>query len=354
MPARVLKDKLGRFVVADGSVLRFSPDFVENYIGKKRYCFFCGAEPGTKVFDREHVVPAWIISKYGLEEMEIVLPNGEATKFTQTKIPSCKECNKRLGKEFEEKVPAYILNGELPRLSYSKYDNKRERLFCWLALIWAKYVLKSHQQRMVINDKNNLRSIGDHLETPGGPHVLSYVQTFVHGGGVSDTAQGSIFVFDVQYSIFDAMQPFSIDVYSVGSAIMLRFRDLAIIALLDDGGCSQRSLQGFMETHLPNEKLTEFQLYELFARLSIFSDQFSPFIDVTWDVDTLAMIGRGHFINNDPIAFVNSGASFDEVMCGCLGHKSNLLDRGDQVTHKARARRAGNYTYFKEFRRYLD
>ncbi len=43
-----------------------------------RCCFICGAQPGSKVFNDEHVIPEWVLRKFNLFNRTITLPNGGA------------------------------------------------------------------------------------------------------------------------------------------------------------------------------------------------------------------------------------------------------------------------------------
>lgn len=347
MSQKIKIDGRGNLTLADGNILRFSPDFVEDHIGRKRCCFFCGDKPDTKEFNQEHVVPDWVISRYQLEKSVIVLPNGRAMKFTKTKIPSCVQCNDKLADAFEKPISEEIEFASLPRLIHSRYDIHRERLFCWMALLWSKYVLKSHQQFSNPNRSVGSGTIGAELEKTRAPLMLSFAQTFVNGGGISDDTQGSIFVFDVEVSDFPANSKFDICVLPVGSTIMLRFKSVVVIACLDDAGCAQRTLKRVLEHIVPKRKLTELQMYEILSRIALYADQFSRSIYVSWTTNEKKMISHGHYMGHDPTEFCGFGEDFDVMMCRFLGWKYAEFSRDNYTDDRVKTMRTGGYTYFE-------
>jgi hypothetical protein len=44
-------------------------------------CFICGAAPGSKKFNNEHVIPRWDLKRYDLFAKEITLPNGSLQRY---------------------------------------------------------------------------------------------------------------------------------------------------------------------------------------------------------------------------------------------------------------------------------
>jgi hypothetical protein len=59
----------------DGRIILFSvPRFLAE-TGSGDGCFICGAKPGTKEFNNEHMIPDWVQRDRGLHSGNIVLPN---------------------------------------------------------------------------------------------------------------------------------------------------------------------------------------------------------------------------------------------------------------------------------------
>jgi hypothetical protein len=75
-------------VTADGSVLDetgkvifFSAERFVNDIGLGNCCFICGAKPGDKPFNDEHILPEWLLRRYDLFARTITLPNGVPVRY---------------------------------------------------------------------------------------------------------------------------------------------------------------------------------------------------------------------------------------------------------------------------------
>jgi hypothetical protein len=78
----------GSFLDHSGKVLFFSIDRFVNDICLGRCCFICGAQPGSKVFNDEHVIPEWVLRKFDLFDRTITLPNGGTVKYGRFKVRS--------------------------------------------------------------------------------------------------------------------------------------------------------------------------------------------------------------------------------------------------------------------------
>src|SRR5690349_2335761 len=95
----------------DGRIVLFSvPRFlseIENGDG----CFICGAKPGTKEFNDEHVIPDWVLRDRGLHSGNLVLPNAAAFMYGRFVVSCCKDCNEKMANIFEEPISAAFARG---------------------------------------------------------------------------------------------------------------------------------------------------------------------------------------------------------------------------------------------------
>jgi hypothetical protein len=73
-----------------GRIVYFSADRFITYIVEGGACFICGAHRGTVEFNDEHVLPNWILKRYGLHNKYINLPNDAGHRYGNYKIPCCK------------------------------------------------------------------------------------------------------------------------------------------------------------------------------------------------------------------------------------------------------------------------
>ena len=85
-----------------GKIVYFHPeDFIQQIV-LENGCFICGAKLGTKVFNDEHILPNWLLSKYNLHNKTVSLPNSVEYTYSKYKISCCQDCNYELSKHFEK------------------------------------------------------------------------------------------------------------------------------------------------------------------------------------------------------------------------------------------------------------
>jgi len=85
----------------DGRVLYFSCDRFIADIGEGDCCFICGAKPGSKEFDEEHVFPDWIVRRFRLGSDFLDLPLDRSVSLRRYVVNCCQECNGRMSQVFE-------------------------------------------------------------------------------------------------------------------------------------------------------------------------------------------------------------------------------------------------------------
>ena len=71
-----IRDDAGKVLYLDAN--RFVRDIVAGDC-----CFICGISPEEAEFNREHVLPNWILNKYDLHDITIDLPNDAKLKVRQ-------------------------------------------------------------------------------------------------------------------------------------------------------------------------------------------------------------------------------------------------------------------------------
>lgn len=92
----------------EGKILFFGLEHFLADIAKGSCCFICGAYPESKEFNDEHIIPDWILRKFNLHSKFITLPNGAKIKYGQYTVPCCVNCNKELGKVYEEPISVLL------------------------------------------------------------------------------------------------------------------------------------------------------------------------------------------------------------------------------------------------------
>lgn len=127
----------------DGSLIRnrktiyFSFDrFLKDIVHGDR-CFICGANPELVPFNDEHVLPDWILRRYGLHNRVIILPNYTRFRYGQFKIPCCESCNSMLGGKVERSMQEMFDRGYKALAEHVVSDGPY-KLFCWMRLIFPQ------------------------------------------------------------------------------------------------------------------------------------------------------------------------------------------------------------------------
>jgi hypothetical protein len=98
------KDRDGTIKDESGNIIFFSYERFLTDICEGDNCFMCGASPKDKEFNEEHVIPKWVLRKYGLFKQAITLPNGVSLRYDKYTVSCCKKCNSYLGATIEEPI----------------------------------------------------------------------------------------------------------------------------------------------------------------------------------------------------------------------------------------------------------
>lgn len=67
-------------------------------------CLFCGVELDDDNRTDEHVFPRWLQRRYGLANLELVLLNGSAVRYSRLLVPACRQCNNTHASQLEQRV----------------------------------------------------------------------------------------------------------------------------------------------------------------------------------------------------------------------------------------------------------
>jgi hypothetical protein len=97
----------GSVLDRDGRIVFFSQDRFISDIAEGDCCFVCGARRDTVPFNDEHVIPDWILRRFGLHGRQLGLPNQASLRYGSLKVPCCVNCNEEMGDLFEKPMSAY-------------------------------------------------------------------------------------------------------------------------------------------------------------------------------------------------------------------------------------------------------
>jgi hypothetical protein len=159
-------------------------------------CFICGAKPGSKPFNNEHILPEWILRRYDLFARTIKLPNEVFVRYDRYTIPCCAECNDLMGGEIETPISAALRGG--PESFAAFIREAGQNVFIWLGLIFLKTHLKDRKYRVHLDQRMGDDKIADQYEWEDLHHLHSIVRCFYTGCQVDKDSIGSLLAISVR------------------------------------------------------------------------------------------------------------------------------------------------------------
>src|SRR5260370_15097705 len=95
----------------DGRVVFFSVERFISDIANGDCCFICGTGPCTVPFNDEHVIPDWLLRRFGLHGRLLEIPNRSGFRYGQLTVPCCVTCNEEMGERFERPMTELFAGG---------------------------------------------------------------------------------------------------------------------------------------------------------------------------------------------------------------------------------------------------
>lgn len=227
-------DSPDRTIVADdGRVLYFDcRKFIEDIV-KGGCCFVCGAAPGSKVFNDEHIIPRWVLRRFGIFNRSITLATGEKRTYDRYKIPCCKECNSLLGERIETPISS-LLNGSYDEVINRLLEEGNELLFTWMALLFFKNHLKDITIEQNPNPWKSKGKIGDIYDWESFHHVHAVARSPYTRASLLPGVVGSICIYEINDRMH--VDEFDYLTFSFAKVVMVRLGPIGIVAVLDDSG----------------------------------------------------------------------------------------------------------------------
>jgi hypothetical protein len=251
----------------DGRVLYFSCDRFISEIGEGDCCFICGARPGSKVFDEEHVLPKWMVQRFGLGGDFLDLPLDRSASLRRYVVNCCKECNGRMGEVFETPLSRLQAQGYT---AFTDAANKYPlRLFVWAALIFLKAQLRDKHNRVHLDERKGGGMIADSYAWNALHHLHCVARIFYTGCQLSRGALGSVLFLPARTG--PGIPRFDYKDLHVAQAMQLRMDEIALFVVFNDGmtalNCFREAMNKLAAPLAPT------QLREILARLAYFNLQ---------------------------------------------------------------------------------
>ncbi|EHK8987313.1 hypothetical protein ACEUYU_004451 [Vibrio vulnificus] len=243
----------------DGKVLLYSIDnFVKN-ICNKTTCFICGVDDESAEFNDEHIIPRWVLKRYGLFGKEITLPNGRKFRYGKYKIPCCKKCNSLLGNGIEKKISEGF-NGDF-KSSKEFFNKNKELVFVWICLLYVKTHLKDRHFKF---DFKSDKIISDDYDWEGLHHTHCMARSIYTDTKIDRKVYGTMYIYECDS--LDHGEAFDyIDLYGT-STVLVRLGGLCLICAIGDSQIVRHLLKS--RTDRITGKLNFLQMRELYSRLT--------------------------------------------------------------------------------------
>lgn len=258
-----IKRKDGSIEDSNGKVICFSIERFKKDICEGNCCFICGVSTSQAKFNKEHILPNWLLRRYKLHDRTIILPN--RTKFAYGKyvVPCCQSCNSLMGEKIERPVQELLTQG------YEAVTNHLNTHGPWLFFVWFSNIyIKTHLKDKNFRIDRDLREedykISDLYEWEELHHVHCLSRIFYTSCSINPKILGSFLVFKAEVNNFEEKFDY-MDLY-YEKTLLLRVEDICFIVVLNDSGISQIVLEETLKKI--SGALSTIQLREIFARIA--------------------------------------------------------------------------------------
>jgi hypothetical protein len=227
-------------------------------------CFVCGASPEDKLFNDEHIVPRWILRRYGLFDKEITLPTGERRHYRGYRVPCCGDCNSLLGEELETPV-SQVLDGDCADVLQRLDEPNLRLLFTWVSLLFFKVHLKDRSVRVHKDHRLGSEVIGDFYDWGGMHHLHAVARSPFTKASLLPEAIGSIRVYEVSGELTDDGYDY-LD-FTFDQTVVVRLGRIGIVATLNDSTAAESAWSDRLD--LIDGPIAELQLREIGAMFAL-------------------------------------------------------------------------------------
>lgn len=282
----------GSVVDNNGKVLFFSVQRFVDDICLGDCCFICGRNENETEFNREHVLPRWVLRRYQLLEREITLPNDRGFRYGQYMVPCCSECNTQMSELIETPISSLIANG-IDAVSRYVAQHGLLLFFIWLSLIYLKTHLKDRRLRFHRDQRQGTEVIGNLYDWTELHHVHCVARSFYTGAQFTEEAMGSIYFGAAK--IISGHESFDyFDLYDARS-VMIRLDDVFFVAVLNDSNAAYSKFVQAGYAGRITGALSPLQLREVFSHFAFINSKlkYRPVFSTQFDQNSkLTIVGQ--------------------------------------------------------------
>jgi hypothetical protein len=295
----------GTIIGKDGRILLFSCQrFIDDIIAGDD-CFICGADPSTKDFNDEHIIPNWVLRQFGLFDKEIILPNGDKKKYAKYRVPCCEECNSLLGRDVETPV-SKLLDGDFATVSSRLTDEAIDLLFVWTSLVFLKTHLKDQAVRIEKDRRKGNAVIGDGYDWTTMHHIHAVARSAYIEAQLGSGVLGSIRLYEIADDL--TTETFDYVDFTLDHTLVVRIGSVGIVATLNDAGAANRAWSERLS--VIGGPISEIQLREIGAMFAcanrnlVYRPKFATTVHDGKDVEIIAVLPPQYQLHQyDPMDF---------------------------------------------------
>ncbi|MER9301240.1 HNH endonuclease [Mesorhizobium sp. M0621] len=255
-------NKGGSITAPDGDLIFMDFDRFRSEVFTIGHCFVCG-RARCKDFNREHIIPDWMLRLCGLHNKEITLPNGVRTRYSTYRLRCCTKCNSRLGDEFERPIREVISAG-FDRVEEYANSGGAELLQLWMALIFLKVHLRDRRVPVHRDQRLGSETVGEEYDLDLLHHVHALARARLFGIEVDPDVFGTFVIMRAHREWCPTTFNYA-DNY-LGGTIMIRVKDVVLYSVIADCGLVG-SMMGPQLDSLTNRML-DIQYLEVLTRLA--------------------------------------------------------------------------------------
>jgi hypothetical protein len=274
----------GSVVDDDGRVIFFSTDRFIKDIVEGDCCFICGRTPEAAPFNDEHVIPDWLLRRFGLHAEQLELPNSAGVPYGELKVPCCADCNSGMSEVFEKPISRLLSSG------YKGIADELKRsgpwlLFSWMALLFFKAHYKNKFLRYHLDERMDEFKISETHSWEELFHVHCIARAWYTSAVIRSEVLGTLIVLPAKVRAH--LEVFDFVDLTEANLVMLRIGDAAIFAVINDSqACLNVALEDFQAR--VRGPLSPVQIREVAAILAAINLQVVPRPEFTSNFDFLS------------------------------------------------------------------
>ena len=248
----------------DGRILLMSCQRFVDEIVMGDACFVCGASPRDKPFNDEHIIPRWILRRFGLFDKEITLPSGERRHYRGYRVPCCIDCNSLLGDTVETPV-SQLLDGDFADVARRLDEPALRLLFTWVSLLFFKVHLKDRSVRLHKDPRLGLEVIGDAYDWGDMHHLHAVARAPYTKASLLSEAIGSLQAFEMTGELTNDGWDY-LD-FTFDQTVIVRVGRIGIVATLNDSTAAESAWSDRLD--VIDGPISELQLREIGAMFAL-------------------------------------------------------------------------------------